>query len=64
MKKYLFSAFFFLSLVFLGLNTATNSSIAEECHTTSDGKVIVEPEIIIETTENSELNTGLKGNPQ
>ena len=32
--------------------------------TDSDGKVIVEPEIIIETTENSELNTGLKGNPQ
>jgi len=42
MKKYLFSAFFLLSFVFLGLNTTTTSSIAEECHTTSDGKVIIQ----------------------
>ena len=41
-KIFIFLLFFFLSLVFLGLNTATNSSIAEECHTTSDGKVIIQ----------------------
>ena len=42
MKNFLFSAFFFLSIFFLGINIATTSSMAEECHTTSDGKVIVE----------------------
>ena len=42
MKNSLFSAFFFLSIFFVGINIATTSSMAEECHTTSDGKVIVE----------------------
>ena len=42
MKKFLFSTFFFLSFVFISFNMMTNSSIAEECHTTSDGKVIIQ----------------------
>ena len=42
MKNFLFFVFFFLSVFFVSINIATTSSMAEECHTTSDGKVIVE----------------------
>ena len=42
MKNFLFSAFFFLSIFFVSINIATTPSMAEECHTTSDGKVIVQ----------------------
>ena len=42
MKNFLFSAIFFLSVFFVGINIATTSSMADECHTTSDGKVIVQ----------------------
>jgi len=42
MKKFIFSTFFFLSVVFLGLNITTVSSIAAgECHTDANGKVII-----------------------
>ena len=42
MKNFLFSAFLLLSVLFVGINIATTSSMADECHTTSDGKVIVQ----------------------
>ena len=42
MKNFLFSVFFFLSIFFVSINMATTSSMADECHTTSDGKVIVQ----------------------
>jgi len=41
LKKFIFSTFFFLSVVFLGLNITTTSSIANLCHTDADGKVII-----------------------
>ena len=42
MKNFLLPAFFFLSIFFVSINIATTSSMAQECHTTSDGKVIVQ----------------------